>query len=214
MKLPFSVDEFFKVFESYNLSVWPIQFLFYILAVAAVALIYRRSNKASEIVWSILGFFWGWMGLVYHIIFFSSINKAAYFFGATFLVQGFLFLYFGVVKKSIRLTFTLDPAGILALVFIVYALILYPILGYLMGHTYPRTPTLGVPCPTTIFTFGLLLYATNRIPWYLVMVPLLWSIISFSAAVNLSVKEDFGLVVAGAVSALVLLRYKPTSKKD
>lgn len=214
MKIPFSVDEFLNVFESYNQSLWPIQILFYIVALVAIAAIFKRSNNSSQIAMSVLAFFWGWMGLVYHIIYFSAINKAAYVFGTAFLLQSFIFLYVGVIKKKIKLAFNPDLSGIVALVFLVYSLVLYPILGYVMGHTYPRTPTFGVPCPTTIFTFGILLYSVNRIPWYLIIVPLLWSIVGFSAAINLSVKEDFGLVVAGIIAALLLLFYKPKNQRQ
>jgi hypothetical protein len=209
MKIPFSVDEFFNVFERYNLSLWPIQLFFYILALLAVIVIFRRGNNSSQIVMSILAFFWVWMGVVYHIIYFSSINKAAYLFGIIFLVQGFLFFYFGVLRKEIRFEYNLNPSGVIALLFIAYALIFYPLIGYSLGHIYPRIPTFGVPCPTTIFTFGILLYSINRIPWYIILVPLLWSIVGFSAALNLSVREDFGLPLAGICSTILLLFYKP-----
>lgn len=164
MKIPFSVDEFLNVFERYNLSVWPTQIFFYILAVIAITILFKKSNNSSQIVMFILAFFWSWMGIVYHIIYFSAINKAAYLFGTIFLVQGFLFLYVGVIKKKIQLEFNLTLSGVIALVLVAYSLVLYPLLGHVMGHIYPRTPTFGVPCPTTIFTFGLLLYSVKRVP--------------------------------------------------
>lgn len=212
MEIPFSTDEFLKVFESYNLSVWPIQIFFFFLALIAITLIYKRVSNSSQIVMSILTFFWGWMGLAYHIIYFSTINKAAYIFGSVFLVQSFVFLYFGVIRKKIQLTFNLNPSGIIALIFLTYSLILYPFLGHILGHSYPRTPTFGVPCPTTIFTFGVLLYCVNRIPWYVLAIPFLWSIVGFFAALNLSIKEDFGLVITGVLSAVILLFFKPKNQ--
>lgn len=206
MKIPFSVDDFLSVFESYNVSIWPIQIIFYVLALIAIAVMVKGSNNSSQIVMSILAFFWGWMGVVYHIVFFSAINKAAYIFGAVFLLQTFIFLYVGVIKKKIQLEFNLSPSGIVALILLTYSLVVYPLLGHAMGHIFPRTPTFGVPCPTTIFTFGILLYSVNRIPWYLLVIPFLWSIVGFSAALNLSMKEDFGLVIAAALSAFLLYR--------
>lgn len=209
MKIPFSIDEFLNVFENYNLSLWPIQLFFYVLALLAITVIFKRSFKSSKIVMSILTFFWIWMGLVYHILYFSQINKMAYLFGILFIVQGFVFLYFGVIKQTIQFEFNLNLSGIVAIVFLTYSLVLYPLIGHVVGHIYPRTPTFGVPCPTTIFTFSLLLYSVHRIPWYIIIVPLLWSIIGFSAAINLSVKEDFGLVIAGVLSTIILLVHKP-----
>ena len=91
------------------------------------------------------------------------------------------------------------------LLFIIYALLVYPILGILFGHTYPDNPTFGLPCPTTIFTFGVLLWTIKRVPFYFVIVPFLWSIIGLSAAINLRVYEDFGLIVAGVIGLILLI---------
>ena len=61
------------------------------------------------------------------------------------------------------------------------------------------------PCPTTIFTFGILLWATKSVPAYLLVIPLLWSIVGMSAAVNLRVPQDYGLVVAGVLGTVLIL---------
>ena len=209
MKIPFSQDQFFSVFEAYNLSLWPVQILFYSLGVACIVVMVKNGLKYSRMLFSVLSFFWVWMGVVYHILYFSSINSVAYLFGSVFIIQGLAFFYFGVIREKIKFNFNLELSGIIGLVLIVYALAAYPVISYLVGHIYPRSPTFGVPCPTTIFTFGLLLHSTTRVPWFIVLIPLLWSLIGFSAALNLSVKEDFGLPVAGLLASPILLFYKP-----
>jgi hypothetical protein len=83
---------------------------------------------------------------------------------------------------------------------------LYPIIGGLLGHGYPRSPSFGVaPCPTTIFTFGLLLWTSVRVPIYVLAIPLLWSLIGFSAALWLGIREDIGLPIAGVLSTALLV---------
>jgi hypothetical protein len=153
------------------------------------------------------------MGLVYHIIFFSSINPTGKVFGALFIVQAIIFLYIGIIKSSLELRFDTGWIGILGAILIVYSLIIYPILGYTWGHMYPKSPSFGVPCPTTIFSFGLLLYSVHRIPWYVLLIPFLWSVVGFSAALNLNIKEDYGLVLAGLLSTIILLFMKPKATK-
>lgn len=60
---------------------------------------------------------------------------------------------------------------------------LYPLIGLIVTHPYPETPSFGVaPCPTTIFTLGLLLLVRHPRPWLLAAVPLLWSVLGGSAA--------------------------------
>ena len=92
-----------------------------------------------------------------------------------------------------------DLRGQLALFLVVYSLIVYPILG-LVTNPYPDTPLFGVvPCPTTIFTLGLLVVASYPQPILLAAVPLLWVAIGGSAAFLLGFPEDWGLFVAGLI---------------
>ena len=53
------------------------------------------------------------------------------------------------------------------------------------------------PCPTTIFTLGILLLLRGGWVIALSVVPLLWSFIGMAAAVQLGILEDLGMPVAG-----------------
>jgi hypothetical protein len=78
------------------------------------------------------------------------------------------------------------------------------VLGQALGHVYPASPTFGLPCPTTIFTFGIFLLADRRLSVWAVVIPALWSAIGFAAAVSLSMTEDYGLLVAGLLGTLMI----------
>jgi len=213
MQIPFSIDEFLTVFEKYNQLLWPAQIVLNVFALVVVISIIRNRPRSNQIVFFIISFLWIWMGLIYHILFFSTINPAAYLFGGLFIVQGFIFFYVGALKQRIKIEWRFNVVQMIGLMLVVYAVILYPLVGYLVGHAFPRSPTFGVPCPTTIFTFGVLLFSVTRIPWYVVSIPFLWSIVGFFAAMNLSIKEDFGLVIAGVLSVIILLVRKPNERK-
>jgi hypothetical protein len=88
--------------------------------------------------------------------------------------------------------------------FFAYALVIYPILGTVFGHAYPKLPTFGLPCPTTIFTFGILLTSTRRVPIKMLILPAIWAIIGFGAAVNFGIYEDIGLLLAGILGILFI----------
>jgi hypothetical protein len=205
LSLPFTTEEFFAVFKIYNETFFPLQVAFYVFAFVCVYLIISKNKNVNLIISISLSFFWLWMGLVYHIIFFSVINPAAYIFGALFIVQGFLFFIYGVWTKSLFFTFRNDLPNYIAIFFLLYALVIYPVLGHQLNHIYPKSPTFGLPCPTTIFTFSLLLFSNRRIPLFLLIIPLLWSFIGFTAALNLTIYEDIGLLVAGLVSTAVII---------
>lgn len=207
MSVPFTTEQFLSVFEKYNLSVWPMQIVLVLIAILAIILSIRKINRSDNIIGIVLGFFWLWIGIVYHLAFFTSINKAAYFFGALFIIQGLLFLFAGGMKSRLSFKLRPNPYGIVGSLFILYALVIYPCLGYSFGHVYPKNPTFGLPCPTTIFTFGLLLWTDKNVPKYVLAIPLIWSIIGFGAALSLGVREDYGLLIAGILgSVLIIIR--------
>lgn len=205
MNVPFTVQQFLQVFKEYNLAVWPMQIVFYVLSIAIVYLAMRQSKKLDAIINVILAFLWIWMGIIYHFGFFSTINKAAWFFGSFCVLQGFIFLYYGVLKSKLTFAYNRDVFGISCLIMIVYALVIYPVIGYFAGHAYPYAPTLGLPCPTTIFTLGMLLLASCRVPVCVMVIPLLWSVVGTSAAFNFGIREDAGLLISGIMAAALIV---------
>jgi len=201
VRLPFSVDQFLGVFRRYNEAVWPAQWGLVLLAAVALAMAVRGRPGRGRVVSAILAFLWLWMALVYHLAFFARVNGAAVAFAAAFVVQGLLFAWVAWrgVDPSYRPP---SPAarGVGAAI-IAYGLVVYPVLGYFLGHRYPAAPTFGVPCPTTIVTLGLLVWSSGRTPWWLLVIPLAWALIGTSAAVNLGMVEDGGLLASGLLAA-------------
>ena len=197
--MPFTQEQFFAVFREYNVAVWPVQWILNVLAILAIAV--AAQGKRARVVNAILAGLWAWMGVAYHLAFFAEVNPAAVWFGIGFLVEAALFLWLGVVRPRIRFETTRDFRGLLGLTMITYGLVLYPAVGYLLGRRYPSTPTFGLPCPTTIFTFGLLLWAVPPVPLPIVVIPALWSLLGFSAAMSFSMTEDYGLLIAGVLAA-------------
>lgn len=210
MHIPFTLTEFFDVFEAYNLAIWPLQVISYILAVVALVSAFFKTRFTDIVVNTVLFLFWAWTGVVYHIIFFSSVNKAAFVFGLLFAIQSVMFLVSGVFTRKLAFRPRIDFYTSVGAIFIVYAMVIYPVLGYISGHAYPRSPSFGVtPCPVTIFTFGMLLWTGKKMPKYVLVIPLVWSIIGSIAAVSLAVREDLGLLVAGVVgTAFIIFRDK------
>jgi len=214
LRIPFPTEQFFQVFEKYNQTVFPMQFALILAAIAAVTLATNPKPFANKIISGLLGFLWLWAGVAYHLIFFTKISPPAYFFGASFVFQGLLFLYEGVLRNRLSFLASRRFHGIIGAILIVYALAIYPLIGYALGRTFPTSPTFGVPCPTTIFTFGLLLWTDKRFPLSLLIVPILWSIVGTSAALSFGIKEDFGLLVAGTIGTASIIWRNLTPKME
>lgn len=204
MSLPFTVEQFMGIFEKYNMAVWPMQVILVLVGLFALFLSVRKFRYSDKIISILLGFFWLWIGIVYHLIYSTSINKAAYLFGILYIIQGLIFIHVGGIKSKLSFKFQPNSYGFIGGLFILYALVIYPILGYSLGHVYPRKPTFGLPCPTTIFTFGLLLWTDKIVPKHVLVIPLIWSVIGFGAALSLGVKEDYGLLIAGVLGFILI----------
>ena len=203
MSLPFTTDQFLAVFALYNNSIWPVQILLNILGILPIILCFR-SKVPSVLISVLLAGLWVWTGGVYHMVFFSSINPAAFVFGGLFVLQGVLFFFSGAVKREISFGYQANARGYAGALLLAYGLVVYPVLGYFLGHVYPYSPTFGAPCPTTIFTFGLLLWTTTGVRWYLLIIPCLWSLIGSTAALSLGIREDIGLLISGILGAALL----------
>ncbi|MCU7495356.1 MAG: hypothetical protein HF314_16325 [Ignavibacteria bacterium] len=124
--MPFNKEEFLGVFEHYNKSVFPLQIAFVLLALVMVYLAYKNFRYSDTIINNSLAFYWIWIGIVYHICFFSAINRAAYLFGILFITQGLVFLYAGVLKKKLNYSAGKSLVAYFGWTFIAYALIFYP----------------------------------------------------------------------------------------
>jgi Family of unknown function (DUF6064) len=94
--------------------------------------------------------------------------------------------------------------GSLACGLIVYSLA-YPAINAFDHRSLLRIPTFGLPCPTTIFTVGVLMLATPRC-WSLSVVPVIWAAIGGSATFLLGVYADVALPIAGIALAIFSVR--------
>jgi Family of unknown function (DUF6064) len=203
--LPFTREQFTAVFADYNAAVWPAQVVGYLVGVAIIGMLVRPSKAGNRVIGAGLAAMWIWTGVAYHGLHFSAINQAAWAFGALFVVQGVLLLQAVVIAGRPTFGQSNGMAKWLGWVFVIYASIVYPLMGIWTGHRYPEMPMFGItPCPVTIFTFGVLLLSTTPVPRRLLAIPLLWSLIGGSAAFLLGVPQDWLLLFSGVVTVLVL----------
>lgn len=206
MQLPFTTEQFLAVFRDYNSTLWPAQLFLLALAVAAVVLVVWPRRWSSVVVSAILAFLWVWMGLAYHLAFFTSISPPAYGFAAVFVAGALVFVWHGVVRRRLEFKWVASGRGVMALLLVAFALIVYPAWSYFAGHPYLETPTFGVPCPTTIFTMGLLALLVRPYPRSPLVVPILWSLVGAQAAFLLAVPQDLALVAVAVLGFVLIAR--------
>ena len=166
MQLPFTVEQFFEVIRAYNTAVWPAQVVLLALAVAAIVLVIFPLRWSGAGISLILATLWAWLGLVYHLAFFTSINPLAYAFAAISVAGAAVFFWQGVVRRRLEFRWVASARAAVGLGLVVFALIVYPAWSSFSGHGYPTLPTFGLPCPTTLFTIGLLAFVVSPLCQY------------------------------------------------
>jgi hypothetical protein len=204
MTLPFTIEQFNGVFRDYNTSMWPAQWFLVAMALAAVVAALSPRPWSGVAVSASLGLLWAWIALAYHLAFFARINPAAYAFAALSMVGAAAFIWQGVIRRRLTFQWVPGPQAVAGAALIVFALAVYPVWSAYAGHPYPATPTFGLPCPTTIFTIGMLCFAVPPTPRSPLIVPFLWCLVGAQAAFVLGVQPDLGLIAAGAVSVALL----------
>ena len=206
MKTPFTTEQFYSVFERYNTAIFPFQLVIILLGVVALLLIHAHHSLKSKLVGSFLGLLWIWMGLIYHIIFFTTITKLAFVFGAAFIIQGLLILMNTFSNDKLFFNSFAQTKDYTAYFFILFALIIYPVIGYFLQGSLTRTISLGLPCPSTIFTFGCFMMMGTNFPKYLLAIPSVWSIVGVAAAIQFGVYQDFEMPIAAIIADIILLK--------
>lgn len=210
--LPFTREQFLAVFERYDAVAWPAAVVACLLAICIVAAVLRPSDTRDRLATSALAAMWIWTGVVYHGLFFAAINKAALGFAALFVLQGLLFVASGGAGLRLRLGAPGGWRGRLGWLLVVYAMLLYPAVALGLGHDPKALPLFGItPCPLTLFTLGLFLLTRERSAWWLLAIPVAWSLVGGSAAFLLGIAPDWPLLFSGLVVLLAVSRSRPAA---
>lgn len=206
--IPYSAEVFFAILAEYNLSIWPVQAVAILLGLAAAGLCAIRRERSGRPLWLLLAAAWCWCGLVYELGEFAAINFWAYGFAGAFVFQGLLFLWAGVRHRGPRPDAGRGAVAWMGVAIMIVALAAHPLLAAGLGRDLTEASYFATaPGPTVLFTLGALLHLRPAAPLYLFVLPVLWCVIAGGVAVELGIREDLLLPLAGVLTiALLLLR--------
>jgi hypothetical protein len=205
MNLSLDLDQMMSVFGSYNPAIWPMQVFAYLAGLVALYSASKQTRFSDNIASGILSFFWMWTGIVFCLFYWAPTYPTAYAFGILFIAQGLVFLL-SSIKATLSYRAQRNRFTLIGWLFIAYAMVGYPLFGYFLGHVYPRSLPFGlVPCPTAVFTLGLLMMTDKSIPRYVLAIPVIWSVCAVVPVMS-GIYEDAGLILAGLVCIPMLLR--------
>jgi hypothetical protein len=192
----------------YNMELYPAQYLMLGLGLIAILTVFFRTKHSSRIISAILAFLYGWIGIQFYMIYFREFMPMPFVFGFLFLTQAIIFILEGTIRNRISFRFKADMYGLTGALLLFYALFGYQGLEYLLGRGYPEILSFGMfPCPTVIFSLGILLWTSKKFPTYILIVPLVHALSGFIPAFMIGIIEDMGLIISGLL-ILFLLGYR------
>ena len=201
-----NAEEFWTQVAVYNEATWPIVVA---MSLAAAFLVYRVFLKpgARTDLWTkaFLSLAFAWNGIVFFVVFVK--NPISMFTGAPlFLVVALLF---AVDIRANKTHFQPPEApwkkGLtilwLALVF------LYPLIGWPLGHVYPRALLPMFPCPLTVFAIALVAAAAPNVDRKVFILLLPWALMALPKCFGaLDCYEDCLLFASGVYGLVELIR--------
>jgi Family of unknown function (DUF6064) len=211
--LLFSPRTYYRLFELYNVAIWPAQLLALVLGVALLALMIRRPAWHGRAIAAILAGCWLWVAWAYLLTRYDTINWAARYFAAGFALEAVLLALSGVARDRLRMRAGgTDLALRAGLGLSLYGLIAHPLIGpLLIGRPWTQVELFGLaPDPTIVATLGVLV-AADRPPWHLPIVPLAWCAIAGATLWTMG-SPDALVLPAVAVLAIAVTTWKTLAR--
>ena len=204
--LLFSSRTYYRLFEIYNAAIWPAQVAGILLGVGILALLLLRGAPRGRSIAAILAACWLFVAIAFHAHRYATINWAAVPFAWASGVEAALLAWVGIVRGKISVDPPSDPPGRGGLAIFLFALLLEPAVGPLLGRGWKGIEIFGTaPDPTAIATLGILLLARVRHRWLLMAIPGIWCAISGATLLALKAPDFWVPPVAAAVSAFPAL---------
>jgi uncharacterized protein DUF6064 len=210
--LLFSPHTYYRLFELYNAAIWPAQILALTLAVAILVLLRAGGAGRDRVIAALLAAAWLWVAWAYLLERYDTINWAARYFAIGFAIEALLLIAAGLLLGRLRFRPAASVTSRLGLGLFLFALVLQPLIGPLVGRQWTQLEIFGVaPDPTVVGTLGLLLTAAGRAVWLLLVIPLLWCAVS-SLTLWAMASPDALVVPAAAVFVLFLAASRALSR--
>ena len=172
--LLFSPRTYHRLFELYNLAIWPAQLAGVAIGLAIIALLIGK-HRRDRFIPALVAACWLWVAWAFLYQRYAQINWAAPWFAAAFAFEALLLIGLGVVAGRIVFPPSRGPGFWIAIALIAACVVGYPLLAPINGRPWSTAETFGVaPDPTAIATLATLVLVRGRIRWLLLIVPLLW----------------------------------------
>jgi hypothetical protein len=173
--LLFAPRTYYRLFELHNEEIWPAQVVALAMGAAILVMLRRGDAWRGRAIAAILAGCWLWVAWAFLVERYATINWAATYVAAGFAVQALLLAWTGLRGRRLHLRLTAHPVARAGLAIFLFALVVQPLVGPLVGRSWAQAEIFGVaPDPTAVATLGVLLLAVDRVCWELLVLPAIW----------------------------------------
>jgi len=202
--LLFSPRTYYRLFEIYNAAIWPAQIVAFALGLTIWALLGRTAVLRGRLIAAILAGCWLWVAIAFHAHRYATINTVAVYFACGFGLEAALLIWTGIVRQRLVFSRPVDPASRAGLWIFLFALVIEPMVGPLLGRGWRQIEIFGVaPDPTAVATLGILLLANGRGRWALIAVPAIWCAVSGATLLAMKAPDAWIPPLAAALAAFL-----------
>jgi hypothetical protein len=211
--LMFAPRTYYRLFELHNEMVWPLHVVALTLGAALIWLMWRGGRRSLCLAAAILAAAWLFVAWSYHWQGYATINRAAEYYAAGFVLQGLLLIAFAAVGGKLHVERPLQARSTLGLLLLAAGVVLYPFIAPSAARPWIQSELFGIaPDPTAIATLGAVLLSPRRAVWLLLPLPLLWCAVSAATLWTMGSPEAFVPAVAAALAALAWRLPRPGEK--
>jgi hypothetical protein len=209
-----TAEAFWRGVGVYNETMLPVEIA---MTVAAAFLVYRVFYKpgARTDVWMkvFLSFAFAWNAVVFFLVF--ARNPISMFSGAPlFIVISILFIVDIFAKRThFQLPQATWKRGLT--VFWIALVFLYPLIGWPLGHVYPKALLPVFPCPLTVYAIAFVAAAAPNVDKKTFVLLLPWALMALPKCFGvLDCYEDCILFASGVYGLVELIRNWKTQESE
>lgn len=201
-----ATETFWNQMGAYNEATILFQIVLIVLAIILIYLVFVRPTVGANILMkAFLSFAFAWNGIVFFLLY--AKNPISTFVGAPlFIIVAVLFF---VDIFTNKISFGLPDSTGQRLITALWILLVfsYPLIGFALGHSYPKTCMPLAPCPLTVLAIALITAALPRVDKKVFIALLPWALLGLPKCLGaLGCYEDCILFAAGVYGLILIIR--------
>ena len=201
-----TTETFWNQMGAYNEATFPVQIALIVLAIALTYFVFAKpSNMANNLMKAFLSFAFAWNSIVFFLIY--AEGPISTFFGASLFIIVAILFFVDISTKKISFRLPGVKWQKYLTIFWILLMFLYPIIGFALGHPYPKTCMPMAPCPLTAFAIALVAAAIPRVNRKVYLALLAWALMGLPKCLGaLGCYEDCILFGAGVYGLTMLIK--------